>query len=153
MLVLLNFCPKKIYVTLHASPVCGCWCVSSPESLHPRTLQLSLPRAAGSSFRSTGRSPRSPWLIALIHSDWLAFTLRGKTGRNEVGLSCTGISRSFHTTSHWMHNHNVFGLTVENTGMKLDQKGKEILLLSLSVTDIHTFEQTLRSSFSRQPHP
>lgn len=131
LLGLLNFCPKKIHVTLHASPVCGCWCASWPESLHSRTLQFSLPRAAGSSFRSTGRSPLSPWLIALIHSDWLAFTLRGKTGRSGVGLSCTGISRSFHTTSHWMHIHNVFGLTVENTGMKLDQKGEEILLLSL----------------------
>lgn len=105
---------KNICVNLYASPVCGCWCVFGPD--HSVPGRYSFPAQSGRQLLSLHWScvARTPWLISLVHCDWLAFPLRGgKTGRRGVGLSRAGISRSFHTASHWMHIHNVFDLNVK----------------------------------------
>lgn len=98
---------KKIFVNLHAFPVCGCWCVQEFWPYHSIHGRYSFPALSGRQLLSVHWMQSALSVIhCLTHSDWLAFLLRGKTGQRWVGLSWAGISRSFHTTSHWMHIHN-----------------------------------------------
>lgn len=83
-------------------------------SLRPWTLQLSSPERQAAPFAPLElRCAHS--VTHLTRALWLAgfSTPGGKTGRRGVGLSRAGISRSFHTASHWMHIHNVFDLNVK----------------------------------------
>ncbi len=138
--------------------ICGSTCLylgfgvskSCDRITPPMNVTALLPWAPGSSFQSTGCSQLSPWLNALIHSDWLAFPLRGKTGRRGVGLPWAGISRSFHTTSHWLHINNVFGLNVEkqawSEGRKNRKHGSHLLsslLCHKCNWGVHTLEPSM----------
>lgn len=79
--------------------VCVCW---SPERIAP---SMDVTTFAAQSVRQllSVHWMRSALSVThcLVLSDWLAFLLQGKTGWSGVGLSWPGISRSFHTTSHW----------------------------------------------------
>lgn len=69
---------KTICVNLYASPVCGCWCVFGPD--HSVPGRYSFPAQSGRQLLSLHWScvARTPWLISLVHCDWLAFPLRGE---------------------------------------------------------------------------
>lgn len=79
--------------------VCVCW---RPERIAP---SMDVTAFAAQSVRQllSVHWMRSALSVThcLVLSDWLAFLLQGKTGWSGVGLSWPGISRSFHTTSHW----------------------------------------------------
>lgn len=79
--------------------VCVCW---RPERIAP---SMDITAFAAQSVRQllSVHWMRSALSVThcLVLSDWLAFLLQGKTGWSGVGLSWPGISRSFHTTSHW----------------------------------------------------
>lgn len=99
----------NIFTNRQAFPVCGCWCVQEFWPDHSQAMDVTafLPRAAGSSFRSTGCSPLSPWLIASSTLIGRLFYSGERQDGERAGLSWAGISRSFHTTSHRMHIHTV----------------------------------------------
>lgn len=84
---------------MHLLHVCVCW---SSERIAP---SVDVRAFAAQSVRQLLSVHWMRSALSVIHclilSDWLAFLLQGKTGWSGVGLSWPGISRSFHTTSHW----------------------------------------------------
>lgn len=79
--------------------VCVCW---RPERIAP-SMDVTAFAAQSARQLLSVHWMRSALSVThcLVLSDWLAFLLQGKTGWSGVGLSWPGISRSFHTTSHW----------------------------------------------------